>query len=162
MNPILSHSLDFENYPNTPLKEINIQKESSFPKKKFTNSKQKRKRESLSEQQIQLEQKQKKYVELINVIRVSFNMNLYLQYNKQIQIYKVYVGKGNNGGLVKNCFRQRYWWHVTEDKNGDYNMFWSQSRNDSIIENVRKSNYTRINSITVNGNKKSGDTITKE
>jgi len=32
-------------------------------------------------------------------------MNIYLQYNKPTQIYKVYVAKGNNSVLIKNSFR---------------------------------------------------------
>ena len=41
------------------------------------------------------------------------------------QLYKAYIGKGNNAGLVKEIIKKRWWWVITDDKT-DCKFVWSQ------------------------------------
>lgn len=96
-----------------------------------------------SEVQIQLLTKQKRYIDFINMVRISQGKPLYLCNQKPSQTYKVYVGKGNNQALIKSAFRSRYWWHVNEDKSTpEVNFYWQQLRNDEVIQRIRDGNKT--------------------
>ena len=34
--------------------------------------------------------------------------------NKSGFIYKAYIGKGNNGNLIRNIIKSRWWWSISE------------------------------------------------
>jgi len=43
------------------------------------------------------------------------------------QGYKLYVGPGNNGNLIKGIMKRRFWWTLTTNKNEDgINFMWTQ------------------------------------
>ena len=44
-------------------------------------------------------------------------------------VYKYFIGKGNNGGLIKQCMNSRPWWVlVDESKLMEANFIWSQGK----------------------------------
>ena len=53
--------------------------------------------------------------------------------------YVFYVGKGNNGSLIKNIFRNyRPWWVLEEDPSSErINLFWYQLRQNQILERLK-------------------------
>lgn len=40
-------------------------------------------------------------------------------------VFRAYVQKGNNGVLVKELIKKRYWWHL-EDNPAKANLFWTE------------------------------------
>lgn len=54
--------------------------------------------------------------------------------------YKVFVGKGNNAGLVKKLFLARPWWQITENKE-EANFVWTQWKDKSFLESLKPSAY---------------------
>ena len=44
---------------------------------------------------------------------INLSNDIYI--TKQIEQYKVYVGKGNNFEVIKNNYRRRFWWKITAD-----------------------------------------------
>jgi hypothetical protein len=41
--------------------------------------------------------------------------------------YKIFIGKGNNHGLIQNSFKLRWWWEEVESV-AAVNMIWTQLR----------------------------------
>lgn len=55
--------------------------------------------------------------------------------------YVLYVGKGNNSGLIKNIFRTyRPWWTLEETNpdNGSINLYWYQLRQNDILDRFKE------------------------
>ena len=48
--------------------------------------------------------------------------------------YKYHLGKGNNMGLIKQCFNSRWWW--SEDSSKNANLIWTQGKNRVFFENL--------------------------
>lgn len=52
----------------------------------------------------------------------------------EIPAYSVYIGKGNNSGLIKSLFRQRWWWvEIEQNEILRANMVWTQLKQNSLI-----------------------------
>lgn len=86
------------------------------------------------------------YMEFIN--KVSFSNMLFvipLSKSKIQQIYKYHVMKGNNHMVIKNAFKQRWWWQSTEigeNKNYDnVNFLWSPWRVNNFLKTLKKYDY---------------------
>ena len=44
----------------------------------------------------------------------------------QVNHYKCYVGKGNNSMMVRNLFKNRFWWLFNDKEEADKcNFFWT-------------------------------------
>jgi hypothetical protein len=54
----------------------------------------------------------------------------------------VYVGKGNNSKLIKNIFRNRFWWNIVNknDPNKKINLVWSQWSKPKVFNSIPKAN----------------------
>lgn len=55
----------------------------------------------------------------------------------------MYVGKGNNGILIKNIFRTyRPWWNLedSDPSNSHINLHWYQLRQNNILERFKQVN----------------------
>jgi len=41
--------------------------------------------------------------------------------------YKAFIGKGNNGNLLKNALKSRYWWTIvdTNEDDPEINFLWT-------------------------------------
>lgn len=44
----------------------------------------------------------------IQIINLSNNLHI----TRANDIHKVFIGKGNNFNVIKDCFRKRWWWKV--------------------------------------------------
>lgn len=56
----------------------------------------------------------------------------------QLQSYKGYVGRGNNGQLVKSLFKQRFWWMLHDKEELEkVNFMWTQCRKHDIMNKLR-------------------------
>jgi len=40
--------------------------------------------------------------------------------------YHAWIGSGNNGMLIKELLRRRFWWQIVDEKNLDLNFVWTQ------------------------------------
>jgi len=55
-------------------------------------------------------------------------------YNK---FYKFYVGKGNNGELIKAIMNQRHWWQAhTKEEIDELNFLWTQWKKNSQLDKL--------------------------
>ena len=52
--------------------------------------------------------------------------------------YKVFVGKGNNAGLIKKLFLGRPWWQITDIKE-EANFVWTQWKDKTFLESLKPS-----------------------
>ncbi len=46
---------------------------------------------------------------------------------KSLRTYKCIITKGNNGVLVRNCFKQRWWWSIVDRETNyeEVNLIWT-------------------------------------
>ncbi|CAD8098530.1 unnamed protein product [Paramecium primaurelia] len=54
-------------------------------------------------------------------------------------IYKAYVGKGNNGMLVRQIIKSRWWWSI-QDEQEQCHFVWTQLKVNTIHENMKALN----------------------
>jgi hypothetical protein len=40
--------------------------------------------------------------------------------------YKAWIGAGNNGSLIKELMKRRFWWIIVEEKTMNVNFMWTQ------------------------------------
>jgi tubulin polyglutamylase TTLL1/tubulin monoglycylase TTLL3/8 len=52
-------------------------------------------------------------------------------------IYKYFLGKGNNGSLIKSLLQPRWWWTRTDSRE-DANLVWTQSRDLEWFKNAER------------------------
>ncbi|CAD8205623.1 unnamed protein product [Paramecium pentaurelia] len=116
----------------------------SVEKKSQVKRKKKQKVQTAQQQQIlqvqnsqkdKLNQKHTSYRCFINQINFSNNQCIQSPLKMDIPAYYFYVGKGNNGNLLKNLFRQRWWWQEVESLDlSKVNMAWTQLKQNAFIE----------------------------
>lgn len=79
------------------------------------------------------------YINISNNIRIT---------SEELETpYVLYVGKGNNGSLIKNIFKTyRPWWSIQEadPSNKQINLHWYQLRQNNILEMFKQYNNTQI------------------
>ena len=52
--------------------------------------------------------------------------------------YKFFIGKGNNGLMVRTLLKTRWWWMPTDSaENAEVNLIWTQLRNNKVIESLK-------------------------
>lgn len=77
-----------------------------------------------------------RFISLVNISNnIKFNIDVTPQYT-------LYVGKGNNGTLIKNIFRiWRPWWKVelNDPENEEINIHWYQLRQNAILDQFESS-----------------------
>ncbi|CAD8193862.1 unnamed protein product [Paramecium pentaurelia] len=112
--------------------------------KKLQVKRKKRQLQTTQQQQIlqqqnsqkdKLNQKHTSYRCFINKINFSNNQCIQSPLKMDVPAYYFYVGKGNNGSLLKNLFRQRWWWQEVETLDmSKVNMAWTQLKQNTCIE----------------------------
>ena len=55
-------------------------------------------------------EKMNQYMQFLNWVNISYEKHLISQQEQTNLYYKIYIGKGNNGSLIKQMFRNRWWW----------------------------------------------------
>jgi len=50
------------------------------------------------------------------IFKVNFSNHMFVQPQDDIAppLYKVCVGRGNNGKLIKAAFKSRWWWQIVD------------------------------------------------
>ena len=72
---------------------------------------------------------------------VNLTNNIKITVNEPTPPYVLYVGKGNNSGLIKNIFKTYRPWWTLEENNPDHaniNMYWYQLRQNNILERFKE------------------------
>lgn len=60
-------------------------------------------------------QKYRNYVEFIQ--KVNFSNDCLVELPKSgFKPYRAFIGKGNNGQIVRNMLKQRWWWQLVESR----------------------------------------------
>ncbi|CAD8121618.1 unnamed protein product [Paramecium sonneborni] len=87
-----------------------------------------------NQQKEKLTQRHTSYRCFINKINFSNNQCICCPSKLEVPSYFYYVGKGNNGSLIKNMFRQRWWWQEVETLDiTKVNMSWTQLKQNICI-----------------------------
>ena len=79
------------------------------------------------------------YLQFLNLVNLTNNIKITV--NEPTPPYVLYVGKGNNSGLIKNIFRTYRPWWTLEENNPDHaniNMYWYQLRQNNILERFKE------------------------
>jgi len=54
------------------------------------------------------------------LFKINFSNNVFCSnITSKDVFYKVYIGKGNNRVLIKNLFKNRWWWEILDEPNYD-------------------------------------------
>ncbi|CAD8123980.1 unnamed protein product [Paramecium sonneborni] len=84
-----------------------------------------------------LQQRYTQYRCFLNKINFSNNQSIQSPQKMEIPAYYFFVGKGNNSSLIKNLFRQRWWWQEVETIDlAKVNMVWTQLKQNICIESL--------------------------
>ena len=59
-------------------------------------------------------------------------------YNVVFANYTVFIGKGNNAGLIKKLFASRPWWHLVDTKE-TANFVWTQWKDSQVLQELAPS-----------------------
>lgn len=82
--------------------------------------------------------KYNQYIQFLSFVNISNNLKVNCRELETHYIF--YVGKGNNGSLIKSIFRNyRPWWALEEvnPQNASINLFWYQLRQNDIIAHLK-------------------------
>jgi hypothetical protein len=69
---------------------------------------------------------------------------------KEVEVYgkhtiNFYVGKGNNGALIKEVLKKRWWWSMAEDKNKKAsNLIWTQLKEKNYYAKKEKRSLSTV------------------
>jgi tubulin--tyrosine ligase len=61
-----------------------------------------------------------------------------LDFEKYETPFKFYVGKGNNGNLIKSLMKKRFWFERTENIE-EANFIWTQIKKEKLYEKQKPS-----------------------
>jgi hypothetical protein len=53
------------------------------------------------------------------------NASNYISVRNRDTVFRAYVGKGNNGVLIKELLKKRWWWHIV-DHPSKANLLWTE------------------------------------
>lgn len=86
-----------------------------------------------------------------------------------IATYKYYATRGNNGNLIKNCMRTRYWWVCSDGLDSNDNHFvWTQGKRQEFLdrckykgvnENFERSEFSKTRQMYIDTAKTTKSTI---
>ena len=78
------------------------------------------------------------YKDFMLRINLSFNLVVKAPEGKGATHYKYYLGKGNNGTLIRALMKQRWWWSQSDSKDpDDINFIWTQLKQNKFIESLK-------------------------
>lgn len=141
ISPALKSSIikapNFDNYPSGLYTNINLE---NITYKRKTVEKKIIRYTELQTKNLQLEQKFNYFHDfrckllLSNKIKVGDETS--------VNNYKAFITKGNNGCLIKDCLRKRWWWSFVDDsfeeretgKDFKINFAWTQKTKISVLE----------------------------
>ncbi|CAD8122582.1 unnamed protein product [Paramecium sonneborni] len=116
------------------IKTIDIQTDKKVIPKKKKKQSQGLVMQQQNQQKEKLTQRHTSYRCFINKINFSNNQCICCPPKLEVPSYFYYVGKGNNGSLIKNMFRQRWWWQEIETLDiTKVNMSWTQLKQNICI-----------------------------
>ncbi|CAD8105721.1 unnamed protein product [Paramecium primaurelia] len=116
------------------IKVIDIQNDKKIIPKKKKKQNQGQVIQQQNQQKEKLTQRHTSYRCFINKINFSNNQCICCPSKLEVPSYFYYVGKGNNGSLIKNIFRQRWWWQEVETLDIiKVNMSWTQLKQNVCI-----------------------------
>ncbi|CAD8142301.1 unnamed protein product [Paramecium pentaurelia] len=78
---------------------------------------------------------QEKYASMRHYFNI-LNLSNCIFVQPTVNIYKAYVGKGNNGMLVRQILKSRWWWSI-QDEMEQCHFVWTQLKVNSIHENMK-------------------------
>ncbi|CAD8150662.1 unnamed protein product [Paramecium octaurelia] len=78
---------------------------------------------------------QEKYASMRHYFNI-LNLSNCIFVQPTVNIYKAYVGKGNNGMLVRQILKSRWWWSIQDEMEACH-FVWTQLKVNSIHENMR-------------------------
>ncbi|KRX06925.1 hypothetical protein PPERSA_07088 [Pseudocohnilembus persalinus] len=73
-----------------------------------------------------------------NLLNFSNNIIMNTQQKTGIQTYKAWIGRGNNGMLVRGVLKKRWWWQLVDKSEpwDDLNMVWMQWRRQDYVKHL--------------------------
>ncbi|CAD8165580.1 unnamed protein product [Paramecium pentaurelia] len=78
---------------------------------------------------------QEKYASMRHYFNIM-NLSNCIFVQPTVNIYKAYVGKGNNGMLVRQILKSRWWWSI-QDEIEQCHFVWTQLKVNQIHENMK-------------------------
>ncbi|CAD8057988.1 unnamed protein product [Paramecium primaurelia] len=78
---------------------------------------------------------QEKYASMRHYFNIM-NLSNCIFVQPTLNIYKAYVGKGNNGMLVRQILKSRWWWSI-QDEMEQCHFVWTQLKVNQIHENMK-------------------------
>ena len=73
-------------------------------------------------------------------INLTNHLIVFLQNTKQFTPYKFKIRKGNNSVVIKNAFKNRWWWQMGTTKKGtdlsQINLYWDPGRNTNFLDTL--------------------------
>lgn len=85
-----------------------------------------------------LSENQRYYAYLDYLYKVSFTFAVANRPPANQVTYKYFIGKGNNGLMVRTLLKTRWWWMPTDGFEGtEVNLVWTQLRNNGLIDSLK-------------------------
>lgn len=85
---------------------------------------------------LEFEQKLNLYLDFLAMVNVSNWIMVPFKKKDQFQAYKTIITKANNGQIVKNCLKTRWWWQVA-DSNEKINLLWTSWKKSKFIKSMK-------------------------
>ena len=84
------------------------------------------------------DENQRYYSYLDCLYKLSFTFGVVSRPPPNQTNYKFFIGKGNNGLLIRTLLKTRWWWTPTDSPEGeDVNFVWTALRNNDVIEALK-------------------------
>ena len=80
-----------------------------------------------------------RYYSYLNYLyKVSFTFAVVSRPPVNATTYKYFIGKGNNGLMVRTLLKTRWWWTATDSaETAEVNFIWTQPRHNEFIESLK-------------------------
>lgn len=94
---------------------------------------------------LEFNQKLNIYLDFLAMINLSNWIIVSFKNKDQLSAYKAIITKANNGQIVKNCLKTRWWWQISEN-NEKLNLLWTSWKKSKFIKSmksIQSKNFTR-------------------
>lgn len=113
---------------------------------------------------LSIEEKFNYYHDFRNKILLSNKTKIGIEEN--VPNYKAYIAKGNNGCLIKDCLKRRWWWNIVEDYEKDgqccINFIWTQKNKNYILNTQKEGRANKNQHCCLNSKEKHKNKIIEE
>lgn len=82
--------------------------------------------------QVSKEDRLENFQKIRDEFRQVVNASNYVSVKNKDFVFRAYVEKGNNGVLVKELLKKRYWWHLV-DQPEKANLIWTEWFNKPVV-----------------------------